>query len=146
VTPDQFKERMRDTSEKQVKGTLALEKIAELESLEVSDEEVENEYKASAERFNMEVDKVKESVPQKEIIRDLKLRAAIKFVVDNAIVEEFKEESSKDKPKKTPAKKAETKKPTEKKTETKKQPAKKADAGKTTSAKKTSVKKKTEEE
>jgi len=134
VTPEQFEERMRDTSKKQVKGMLALEKIAELEGIEISDEEVEEELKKSAERFNMELDKVKESIPQKEIIRDLKLRAAIKLVVENAIVEEHKEEpSGKDKPKKpaassqkkstTASKKAE-KKPAAKKTETKKTTAK----------------------
>ena len=136
VTPDQFKERMRDSSIKQVKASLALEKIAELENIVVNDEQIEEEYKDAAERFRMEIDKVKESVSREDITRDLKLRNAAKFVVDNAIIEEFKAETpKKSAPKKTEANKAETKK-----TETKKPAAKKP------AAKKETPKKESEEE
>jgi len=111
LTPEQFKERMRDSSEKQVKAALALEKIAELEGIEVNDEEIDEEYKEASERFNMEVDKVKETVTSEDIVRDLKMRKAARLVVDNAIIEEYKEED---------VKKAKSKKPDSKKTDTKK--------------------------
>ena len=122
VTPEVFRERMRQTSEKQVRAALALQKIAELEAIEISDAELEEEYNDASKRYNMEVDKLKETVPQNEIIRDLKLRKAAKLVVDSAIVEEFKESE----PKKAEPKKAATKKPA----------AKKSDDKKTTTAKK----------
>ena len=88
ATPESFRERMRDSSEKQVKVKLALEKIAELEGIEVSDEEIEDEYKAAAERFNTDTDKLKETVTRDTIMRELKLRGAVKIVVDSAIAEE----------------------------------------------------------
>jgi len=138
VTPEQFKERMRETSEKQVKTTLALEKISELEKIEVSDEEIEEEYKDAADRFKMDIEKLKESATKDDIKRDVKLRKAAKLVVDNAIVEEFKEDKSgEDKAKKQPAKKTAAKK-----TDTEKPAAKKT----TKTVKKTSEKEPAPEE
>ena len=131
LSPEQFNDRMRESSEKQVKVSLALQKIAELESIEISDAEVEDEYKDAAERFKTEVDKLKETVTKEDIIRDLKLRNAVKIVVDNAIAEEFdaskKEEA---KPKKPAAKKPAAKKTTEKATSEKKPAEKKTPAKK----------------
>jgi len=140
VTPEQFQERMRDTSEKQVRGMLALEKVAELEKIEISDEEIEEEINQSAERFKIKPDEVKEKIPRKDIIRDLKLRAAIKFVVDNAIVEEYKAEPPVKETKKAAAKKSETKKPAASKTDGKKPAASKTAKKESTSSKKTADK------
>ena len=111
VTPEVFKERMREGSENQVKAALALEKIAEIEKIEVSSDEVEEEYKEASERYKMEIDKLKESVTLDDIIRDLKLRKAAKLVVEHAIAEDFKEgDLKKEKTKKPAAKKKEAKK------------------------------------
>ena len=114
VTPELFKERMRDNCLKQVKVALALAKIAEMEEIEVSKEEIEEEYKEASEKYKTEVEKLKESVDEEDIIRDLKLRKAVKIVVDNAIIEKSKEG------KKPAAKKSNEKKsaPAKKKTET----------------------------
>ena len=107
VTPDIFRERMRMSSEKQVKMNLAMEKIAELECIEVTDEQIEEEYKEASERFSMELDKLKESVTRDVIIRDLKIRNAAKLVVDSAVIEEPSKDTKEKKPaKKNPAKKA----------------------------------------
>ena len=115
VTPEQFKERMRENSEKQVRASLALLKVAELEKLEIDEKELEEEFKSAADQYKMEVDKLKESVPREDIIRDLKLRKAAKIIADNAIAEEFKEPTGDDKEKKPAAKKAPAKKPAAKK-------------------------------
>ena len=133
LTPDEFKEKTRESSEKQVRAALALQKVAELEGIEISDDEVEEEYKTAAGRYNMEADKFKENVPREDIIRDLKIRNAAKIVVDNAIVEEYKESDS-----------SESKDKDSKKTTAKEAPAKKT-AAKKPAASKTS-KNKTEEE
>jgi len=106
VTPEVFRERMREGSEKQVRIQLALGKIAELEGIVVSDEEIEAEYKEASERYKMEIGKFKETVARDDIIHDLKLRGAVKIVVDSAIVEEFNEDDAK----KTKSKKPKLKK------------------------------------
>ena len=103
-TPEGFREKMRKSSEKQVRVSLALEKIAELEGVEVSDEEIEEEYKDASGRYNMELEKFKETVPRDEVIRDIKLRSAMKIVTDSAIIEEFTE----DDPKESETKESET--------------------------------------
>jgi len=97
VTPEAFRERMRESSEKQVRIQLALGKIAELEGVEVSDDEIEAEYKDASERYGMEIEKFKETVARDDLIHDLKLRGAAKIVVDSAIVEEFNEDGAKKK-------------------------------------------------
>jgi len=123
VTPDEFKERMRGSSEKQVKAALALQKVAELESIEIEDSEIDEEYIEAAKRYGMEVDKFKESVPRKDMIRDLKLRAAAKVILNSAIAEEFTESSTEksfDTTGKAPSKKTAAKKATDKKSTAKK--------------------------
>ena len=88
VTPEMFRENMRVSSEKQVKVMLALEKIAELEGIEVSDEDIEKEYAEASERFGMEVEKIKESVPQDRVVSDIKTRMAVKIVTDSGVAED----------------------------------------------------------
>ena len=87
VTPEVFRESTRTDSEQQVKTMLALEKIAELEDLEASSEDIELEYKKAAENFGMEIDKLKESVAKEGVIADIKKRLALELVLENAIEE-----------------------------------------------------------
>ena len=75
-----IKEQFRPQSEKQLKLRLALEKIAELENLEVSDEAVEEEYEKLAKQYNMEVAQIKNLVAETQIRADLKNQKAIDFV------------------------------------------------------------------
>lgn len=93
TTPDQFSERMRESSLKQVKVTLALTKISELEGIEVSDDEVDKEYEEASERFGVKVDELKESVPREGMVRDLKLKKAAQVVKDSAVVTKFEEDT-----------------------------------------------------
>ena len=115
LTPEMFRENIRVNSEKQVRATLALEKIAELENVEISDEDIENEYKESSERFSMDLEKLKESVDEEKVIQELKARRAIKIVADSAVAEKpaaadgektEKPEKPPAKPRKSPAKSA----------------------------------------
>jgi len=113
TTPEDFRESSRASSEKQVKAMLALMKIAEIEGIEVDDEEIENEYLEGARRYGTDVEKVKESVDRESIVSDVKLRLATKIISDNAIIEELTSESEAEaekapaKPKKAKAKKTE---------------------------------------
>lgn len=98
VSPETFRENMRESSEKQVRVMLALEKIAEVEGIEISAEDIENEYKELAERYSMEVDKLKESVREEDVMQDLKVRRAAKVVVDSASAESAPESETNDAP------------------------------------------------
>ena len=75
----------RPAAEKQAKINVMLEKIAEVEGLEVTDEDVEAEMAAMAEQYSLEVEKVKEMVPAEEVKANLKTRKAVKVIVDSAV-------------------------------------------------------------
>ena len=75
----------REQAEKQVKLRLALEKIAELENVEVSDEEAEEEIKKMSETYGMDVDKIKELVSMDDIKRDIAVSKAADIVKDSAV-------------------------------------------------------------
>ena len=100
---DKFKESMRDNAVKQVKLQLAVEKIAELEKIEATDEEAEAQLKEMADMYQLDVEQVKKWVN----IEDVVGKKTVDFLVANAkaIVAE--------KPKKT-TKKAAAKKEEEK--------------------------------
>ena len=86
ITLDTLRNQFRPNAEKQVKLRLALEKIAVLESLTVSDEEVEAEYTRISEAYNVPVDQVKGMVAVDDIKADMLVANAMKFVKDNAVV------------------------------------------------------------
>ncbi len=91
VTMDQFRANFTEVAKRQVDLRLALEKIAEIENITVSDEDVEKEYADMAEQYKMEVDKIKAAVPADAIKNDLKIEKALDLVRDNAKIEEVTE-------------------------------------------------------
>ena len=135
ATPESFRENMRQSSEQQVKIALALGQIAELEKIEISDAEIDAEYENVAKVAAMDLDKLKESLSRDDVKSDLKIRAAVKVVVDNAIAEDFVAEEDSEKTtasdaKKTSKAKKDDKDSKDEKKETKpkkKTPAKKAE-------------------
>ena len=93
----QFRGMFRPQADRQVKVRLALQKIVELENLDVTEDEIEAKYKELAEQYGMEVEQVKKALPADSIISDMKLDKAVSFIKDHA------------KPKKKSKKKAEEK-------------------------------------
>ena len=75
----------RPTAEKQAKISVTLEKIAEVENLTVTAEDIEEEFQSMAKQYEMEEDKIKEMVPMDELIESLKTRKAVKLIVDSAV-------------------------------------------------------------
>ncbi|MBQ9268148.1 MAG: trigger factor [Oscillospiraceae bacterium] len=69
----------------QIKNTLLLEKVAEVEGIEISDEQVEEAYQQMADQYQMELEKVKEYVPAEEIVRDQKFQKAMEVITDSAV-------------------------------------------------------------
>lgn len=83
-----LKESFIDRAKDEVTLRLALEKIAEIENLEVSDEEAEEYIKEIADANKINPDVVKQFISMEGIKSDLVVEKASKLVVDNAIAEE----------------------------------------------------------
>ena len=75
----------RPQAEKQAKISVTLEKIAEVENIALTDEEIEAEFEALAKQYELEVAKIKEMVPMNELTESLKVRKATKLIVDTAV-------------------------------------------------------------
>ena len=84
---DAFKASLRDGAEKQVKLMLAVEKIAELEGIEATDEEVEAKYAEMAEMYKMDAEQLKKIIPADDVKTDVRNSKAVQLVVDNAVAE-----------------------------------------------------------
>lgn len=84
---DGFREGFRPQAERQVKIRLALEKIAELENIVPTAEELEEQYNKLAESYKMDVEKVKGFIPEADLSRDIKVEKAIGLVHDNAVIQ-----------------------------------------------------------
>ncbi|MCQ2406512.1 MAG: trigger factor [Oscillospiraceae bacterium] len=91
-----FRGYMRPNAESQVKAEIFLDKVAQVEGIEISEEEIEAEYASAAEKYGMEIDKIKAAVNSGAIVTDLKLKKATEIVVSNAVATEPKEEEAKE--------------------------------------------------
>ena len=82
------KDAVRNTFEenalKQVKLRLALEKIAELENIEVSDADAEEEIKKIADQYRITVEQVKQIISVESVREDLKVQKASDIVKESA--------------------------------------------------------------
>ena len=103
-----FREGFKERAETQVRLNLALEKIIEKEKIEVTEEDIEAEYKKYADAYNMDIDTIKKAVSAESLKPELASRKAIDLIVDSAVVTEEKAA------KKTAEKKPATKKTSEK--------------------------------
>jgi len=79
-TEKELREQMRLDATGKVKVRLILDQIAKEEKIEVTPEEVELEYGAIAQQYNMELARVKELAPQDTIAYDMRLRKAFTLI------------------------------------------------------------------
>lgn len=86
MDPNSLTDMYKDEAEKRVKLRLALETVADNENIEVSAEDLEEEYKKIAENYKMEVEQVKASIPEESLTEDIKVEKALNLVKDNAII------------------------------------------------------------
>jgi trigger factor len=77
---DGYKEQVRPAAVTRVKTELALEKVAELEKIEISEEDIENEYQQICTDYNVEIDYAKSALPSEEIVHSLTMRRAVEAV------------------------------------------------------------------
>ena len=86
-TYDKMIEQVKPQAEKRIKSRLVLEEIVKAEKIEASEEDYEEELKVMAEAYQMEVDRVKEMLPEKSVSQikaDIAVRKAAEFAVENA--------------------------------------------------------------
>lgn len=79
-TIDSMKESMKDDAIKRIKINLGLSNIAKNEKLEVSAEDIENEYKKIAEQYGMEAEEIKSLIPDSSLTDDLLLNKALELL------------------------------------------------------------------
>lgn len=82
-----FRAGFRPQAERQVKIRLALEKIAQLENIVPTAEEIEQEFKDMAEEYRLDVDKVKAIIPESELVKDIVVEKALDLVRENAKIQ-----------------------------------------------------------
>ena len=95
LTVDKLRETYAERAEKQVKVRLALRKIAELEGLTASEEDVEAKFTELAETYKVDVKRVKAVFSAKDIAGDIESERAMDFVKENAVAVEAADDSEK---------------------------------------------------
>ncbi len=88
MTADKVLDEMRPEAVKRIKNSLVLEAVAKAENIEVSDEEFEAELKKMADMYNMELDKVKELMGDKEAEQmkgDIAIQKAVELITSSAV-------------------------------------------------------------
>lgn len=87
MTPEKLMEQMRPEAEKRIKTRLVLEKVVEVENVEVSDEKLDEQINEIAASYKLEGAKLKEMMGEREkeqIREELKVQAAIDLLVEQA--------------------------------------------------------------
>ena len=110
-----FRSYIRPNAENEVRSELLLEKVAEAEAIEITPEEIEEEYQHAAKTYNVEVETIKSSVASELIERDLKMKKAADLIAASGVATEKKEEPAAE-PAEAPAEKKPAKKSSSKKT------------------------------
>ena len=83
-TVDTFKEQYKEDATKNVKTSLILEKVCEVEKIEATDADVEKEYNTLAEQNGMKVEDIKKYINETDVKERIKAQKTIQFLVDNA--------------------------------------------------------------
>lgn len=84
---DSLRDEYEPQAKEEVKLRLALEKIADNENIQISDEELEEELTAFAGRIGAPVEFVKARIPRDEYITDLRVTKAVEFIKSRAVVD-----------------------------------------------------------
>ncbi|MCL2514304.1 MAG: trigger factor, partial [Oscillospiraceae bacterium] len=129
---DSFADSYRPNAERNIKLSLAVDKIIETEGIEAPDDEIEAEYARLADEYRMETEELKKAVNAETVKKDISVKKAYNIIYENAVKlppeeEEAKNEAAGDEsPKKTAPKKAKAK--TAKKADNAEEPAAEPDA------------------
>lgn len=87
MTMDQLRDSYEDQAKKEVTLRLALEKIADIEGIDVTEQEVEEGLAEFAERFKAPVEVIKTQIPMDEFKLDLRVTKVVEMIKNNAVVD-----------------------------------------------------------
>ena len=93
---DSFRETYRERAINEVKLRLALEKIAELEGLEPTEDEINSGLADIAASNKVDVETIKRFIPLDDYVDDLRVQKAVDFIKENAVVDNSLAEDKKD--------------------------------------------------
>jgi trigger factor len=79
-TKEQFRQSLREVAEKKVRIRLILEAIGEDMKVEVTEEDIEAEYKGMSEKYKMEVEKIKELISAEMLSEDIKNQKTLEIL------------------------------------------------------------------
>ncbi len=82
--PEDLKKDYHDQAEKTVRLRLGLAAVAKAEGLEVTEEDLENQYKEIAEQYSMDVEKVRNLINPEMLKKDVLNQKAYDFIKENA--------------------------------------------------------------
>ncbi|WP_418629548.1 trigger factor [Ruminococcus sp.] len=85
-TMDTVKKAYAEQAEKQVKLRLALEKIAKLENVEVTEDELKAEFDKLAEAYKLDVDQIKQFIHDDDLKKDIAVGKAVDLIKDAAVI------------------------------------------------------------
>ena len=85
-TIDTVKKAYAEQAEKQVKLRLALEKIAKLENIEVTEDELKTEFDKLAEAYKLDVDQIKQFIHDDDLKKDIAVGKAVDLIKDAAVI------------------------------------------------------------
>ena len=85
-TIDTVKKAYAEPAEKQVKLRLALEKIAKLENIEVTEDELKAEFDKLAEAYKLDVDQIKQFIHDDDLKKDIAVGKAVDLIKDAAVI------------------------------------------------------------
>ena len=85
-TMDTVKKAYAEQAEKQVKLRLALEKIAKLENIEVTEDELKAEFDKLAEAYKLDVDQIKQFIHDDDLKKDIAIGKAVDLIKDAAVI------------------------------------------------------------
>ena len=87
MTEQQMRDTYEEQARKEVLLRLALEKIADLEGIEVSDEELEDGLQDFAAKVGVSLEVVKAQIPMADFKLDMRVTKAVELVKSNAVVD-----------------------------------------------------------
>ena len=95
MTPAALQEQMKPQALKRIQSRLVLEKIAEVENIQISDEKLDEEIAQMAEMYKMEVEKLKEvlgDAEKEQMKKDMAVQEAVTLITEAAVEVEKTEE------------------------------------------------------
>lgn len=85
-TLEKLRESFKEDAERQVRTRLALDRVAKTEKIKAGKKEIEEEYKTIASGYNIDIEYVKQNIPEVGVSEDIVRRKALKVIKENAVI------------------------------------------------------------